>query len=203
MPPVDPADLDRLLEPYGGFKLVYKKLLAMARRKLALYVGNSGGKVVTRQLDPEDAVHDAFARLFEEGFGLNDNVYFVLRNHVDNGIHTLEKSEHEKKTARVEGSEKLSHAYYREADRHLPTAPDRAAVADEVGQMVEIMQYLAANTTKDPQVAKLAQAIADGHSEPAALCNVTHMNRDEYDAAFKRLKRQFLRAQLASQEKKK
>jgi hypothetical protein len=200
--PVNPADLDHLLAHRGGFDTAYSKLVLFAQAKLLLYRGNVAGRAAVRQLDAEEVVNDAFVRLFKEGFVPGEDVYFLLRRHIANQIRTLAKSVQEENTVRVAADPELGELYEQQSDLNELSAPDRSIILDDVRYCLDVMQRVAAATPNDPEVVKLAEAFVAGYRDPGEICLLTDMTRAKYDAAFKRLQRKFLQANVASEERK-
>ncbi len=200
--PVNPADLDQLLAHRGGFDTAYGKLVLVAQAKLLLYRGNVAGRAAVRLLDAEEVVNDAFARLFQEGFALGEDVYLLLRRHIANNIRTLAKSAKEENTVHVVADPELGELYEGQSDPHELSPPDRAIILDDMRYCLDVMQRVAAATRDDPEVVKLAETFVAGYRDPGEICQLTDMTRAQYDAAFKRLQRKFLQANVAAEERK-
>lgn len=86
--------LNALWAHRGGFLAASRKLVAYGEFRIGVRSTNSpGGKQVAR-LDPEDVFQDALLRaLTEDNCPFDgEELYRLIRRHIDNGLRTLEKS---------------------------------------------------------------------------------------------------------------
>ena len=199
---VDPAALDGLLVARGGFEAAYEKLLAAAKALLQTYGGDSGGRALLRQMDAADVVDAAFERLFDEGFPPGDDVYLLLRRHIQNNIRSVAKSAKEARTVRVDGNEDATRIYSQQSDPLEQSAPDRALITDDIEYGMKVLFRLTTAVKDDPQVVALATAIIEGYRDPDDICVVADLTKPQYDATFKRMKRKFAQILAASEEDK-
>lgn len=191
MTPVDPSALDRLFAARGGFETAYEKLVAAARSLLLTYGGDTGARVVLRQLDPEEVVNLAFDRVFSDGIDPEDDLYLALRRHIQNHIRSLAKSAKQRRLVRVDGDPELTSAYCDQSDPNEESARDRLLIVDDMDFCSSVMFRVMAEAKEDPEVEDIGRAIISGKRSTEEICQFTGLNGRKYDAAFKRLKRRF------------
>jgi hypothetical protein len=200
---IDPDALDGLLAGRGGFEAAYEKLVAAAKAWLQTYGGDSGGRAVLRQLEAADVVDSAFDRLFTEGFLPGEDVYLLLRRHIQNHIRTVAKSVKERRTVRVDGDEESTRTYLQQTDPLEQSAPERALIIDDLEYCMKVLFRMTSEVKDDPQLVALVSAIIEGFRDPDEICVVAELTKPQYDATFKRMKRRFAQILAASEEDKK
>lgn len=189
--PVDPAACDEWFADEGGFEAAYKKLLAFAGMQLSLRVGDSGAPVALRQLDAEDVVNAAFERLFADGLEPGKTAYYQLRNHVDNSVRSVAKSKGESRLVRPDRWGELPEGYHNQVNPSEPSITERMAIADDIAFCKTVLSCVAAKCKDDLEVTKLCEAVVAGFRDHADLREYAELELPQYDAAFKRLRRQF------------
>ena len=188
--PADPAALDQVFAARGGFAVVYKRLVAFAQMTLVNYGGDSASRVALRQLQAEEVVDAAFERYFDEGAEDGD-VYFALRRHIKNQVRSAAKSVEQKRTVRVDGSEKLTTVYNNKSDPTDFGAVERVEILDDFDFCKKLIFRILEETKDDQEVAALCEAIVAGFREYTDICEFAKLERPAFDAAMKRLKRKF------------
>ena len=188
---VDPSELDRLFSAQGGFRSAYKKLLLLSKATLAMYDGNSSAKVALRQIDAEEVVNHAIERLFAEGFEVQENVYFKLRNYIKNFVRTKAKLKKESLTIKVNYDSENYSQYegYYDPTEQLPDA--RMDIIDDFDFCKEVIFRLRGKITHDENLKNLCDAIIEGYTEPEELMELMGVDKSGYRAAFLRLRRRF------------
>ena len=85
-------DLDRLFEHRGGFAMAVAKLRAYAIIVIKQRSGPTKNGRAVAKLDAQQLVVNALSRLTEmPSLDNGEEVYFQLRRHIDNEVHTLQK----------------------------------------------------------------------------------------------------------------
>ena len=195
--PVDPSTVDELLAHQGGFEAAYKKLLSLAGRFLSIYAGDSAARVVLRQITAEDVVDAAFERLFNDGIPDGADIYFVLRNHVRNDVRSKAKSKKQARLVRTDASKELTDLFNQQDEPTDVSAVERMEVLDDVDFCRKVIFHLAADAKDDPEVSKICEAIISEFRDPADLREFSGLDEAKFEAAFKRLKRRFVRSKEA------
>lgn len=187
----DPADMDQMFAPQGGFTTAYKKLVALARVTLAMYGGNSRARVTLRQLDAEEIVNEAFKRLLSEPPVATEVPYYVLRRHIKNNIRSLAKNAKEGRTVRIESNAKDKFSYSEATDPNETGVLDRLTIFDDFEFCKKVIFRLIAETKNDKEVSDICEAIIAGFRASPDLREYAKIDQATFEVAFKRFKRKF------------
>lgn len=194
--PITPApmvDFDQLFAHRGGFETAYMKLCVFAVDVIERRSGPSGGGAVVRTLDAKVVVADAFARVLTENTQWDDGeaVYRLLRRHIDNKIHTIQKS------PVVARQVSLDALRANLDDEKAPDFPDEGAAnpADQAAADEEESFYksvLEATKPKYPAGGnewKFIDLLIEGWRDRQEVCELLQITPEQYDALLKRVSR--------------
>lgn len=184
-------DWDQMFAARGGFDEAYTKLIAYARRELARYQSDFGGGLAVRQLDAREVVHSAIERLFSEEWDANEDVYLLLRRHIQNKVRSLSKSAGETRLVRISGRQETDAAYAETEDLFAESPRENAEIRDRTGFCKKVLMCVLSEAGEDQILCKLTEALIEGWRDPNDMCDLLEISRSEYDAAFGRLKRRF------------
>jgi hypothetical protein len=187
------VDFDQLFAHRGGFDTAYMKLCVYAVDVIERRSGPTGGGAVVRSLDAKAVVAEAFARVLAEITQSDDGetVYRQLRRHIDNQVHTIQKSP-------VAARQVSLDALRADPDvKRAPDFPDEAAVdpADQAEAGEEDSFYkgvLEATKPKYPADSKewkFIELLIEGWRERHEVCELLQITPEQYDALLKRVSR--------------
>jgi hypothetical protein len=187
------VDFDQLFAHRGGFDIAYMKLCVYAIDVIERRSGPTGGGAVVRSLDANAVVADAFVRVLAEDTQSDDGeaVYLQLRRHIDNQIHTIQKSP-------VVARQISLDALRADPDaKQAPDFPDVGAVdpADQAETEEEDSFYkgvLEATKRKyaaDSKEWNFVDLLIDGWRERQEVCELLQITPEQYDALLKRVSR--------------
>jgi hypothetical protein len=193
MPPAPAPDLNRVFEFMGGFGIAAGKLRAYAiyviKKRSSL---TKNGRAVSN-LDAWQLVRNALARLTEmESLDNGKEVYFQLRRHIDNEVHTLQK----KRTpdplfvaiatgTPTEGSPEVAEPEDCTAT-DVADAAERSAEDDFYRDLLRDLQKGFKANSADSQ---LVGHILDGWSERREIAELMGITPEQYDTVYKRVAR--------------
>ena len=187
------VDFDQLFAHRGGFDTAYMKLCVYAVDVIERRSGPTGGGAVVRSLDAKAVVADAFARVLAENTqsDVGESVYRQLRRHIDNQIHTIQKSP-------VVARQVSLDALRADPDvKQAPDFPDESAVdpadqaeADEEDSFYKgVLEATKRKYTADSKEWKFIDLLVDGWRERQEVCELLQITPEQYDALLKRVSR--------------
>lgn len=186
-------DFDQLFAHRRGFDAAYLQLCVYAIDRIRARSGPSGGGAVVGSLDAKAVVADAFARILREETNWADGeaVYRQLRRHIDNYLHTIEKSP---VPARHRSLEALRDDPDEEKSFDVPDE-NAADPADEAVKQEEEdfnKSVLEATKAKYPPTSKEIEFIdqlIEGWRDRQEMSELLDITPERYDALLKRVSR--------------
>lgn len=175
------AYLDKRLASVGGYENANVKLTKCAYSYRREYHG-------AYWMDPEDAVQQAWERVFKDFPNEDENLYHALRRHVQNYIRTNTKRPVEKNQLSSDSSEALSQEYAQHSD---PTeiGTVESVESEDLSAFHKKMLYRVRSAVKDdPKLGDLIDAIIAGFSADQELCEYCDFNEKDLKNAKSRLR---------------
>jgi hypothetical protein len=187
------VNFDQLFAHRGGFETAYMKLCVYAVDVIERRSGPTGGGAVVRSMDAKAVVADAFARILAESPQSDDGeaVYRQLRRHIDNQIHTIQKSPVIARQVSLDALRADPHG------KQAPDFPDEGAVdpadqaeADEEDSFFKgVLEATKPKYPADSKEWKFIDLLVGGWRERQDVCELLQITPEQYDALLKRLSR--------------